>query len=137
MRWSDLPLKPSSRMLRQFGVLWMVFFGGLAAWRGLIHADTRLALVFAVLALTLGPAGVVWPTILRPVFIAWVILAFPVGWVVSRVLLVTLFASMIPVALFFRLRGRDALRLRQRGHTTTYWTPKTGAESVRSYLRQS
>lgn len=136
MQWSDLPVKPSPRMLRQFAGLWTVFFGRLAAWHGLAHGETRIALALSAMALTIGPAGVVWPAMIRPVFVGWLILAFPIGWVVSRVLLVTLFAFIIPVALFFRLLGRDALQLRRRTDKTTYWTTKVAAENVRSYLRQ-
>ena len=136
MQWSDLPVKPSPRRLRQFAGLWTVFFGGLAAWHGLVPGETRIALALSAMALTIGPAGVVWPAMIRPVFVGWLILAFPIGWVVSRVILVTLFAFIIPVAVFFRLLDRDALQLRRRTDKTTYWTTKVAAENVRSYLRQ-
>jgi hypothetical protein len=136
MRLSDLPLKPSRRMLRQFAGLWIVFLNGLAAWHGLAHGETRVALALVVLALTIGPAGLVWPSIIRPVFIGWLILAFPIGWLVSRVVLLIFFSLIIPVALLFRIRGRDALQLRRRTDRTTYWTPKGAPESVRSYLHQ-
>jgi hypothetical protein len=135
MRWSDLPLKPSARMLRQFAGLWILFFGGLAVWNGWRQAETR-ALVFAVLALTVGPAGLIWPSANRPVFVGWLIVAFPIGWLVWRVLLVTLFGLMVPVAVVFRLRGRDALGLRRRTDKASYWMPKPQAENLRSYLRQ-
>jgi hypothetical protein len=135
MRWSDLPLDPSARTLRQFAGLWVVLFGGLALWAGAHDLATR-AVVFGALALTIGPAGFVWPAVVRPVFVGWLIAAFPIGWVVSRVLLVGLFASIVPVAVFFRLRRRDPLQLRRRTDRTTYWARKGVAGNVRSYLRQ-
>src|SRR5688572_8679708 len=111
MRWSELPLKPSVRTLRQFAGLWIAFFGGLAAWHGLAHGETQTGLALAALAFTVGPAGVIWPAVVRPVFIGWLILAFPIGWVVSRVVLVVMFSLITPVALVFRMRGRDPLKL--------------------------
>ena len=136
MQWSDLPVKPSPRLLRQFAGLWIVFFGGLAVWHELAHGETRLAFVLGAVAITIGPAGLVWPSFIRPLFVGWLVLAFPIGWVVSRVLLVALFLLITPVAMFFRVRGYDELKLRRRQGVTTYWTPKVRTTDVRSYLRQ-
>ena len=136
MHWSDLPLKPTPRMLRQFAGLWVVAFSALAAWHGLVHAETRLAIVLAALAATVGPLGLLWPAILRPVFVAWLVVAFPIGWVVSRVVLLVLFLLITPFAVVFRMRGHDELKLRRRPEATTYWTTKVVSGDVRSYLRQ-
>src|SRR5688572_30877719 len=95
MRWSDLPLNPSPRMLRQFAGLWIVFFGGLAAWRWFALGQPRAATVLAVLAVTIGPLGLLAPSVIRPIFVAWLALAFPIGWVVSRVILLALFGLVM------------------------------------------
>ena len=136
MRWSDLPLKPSTRMLREFSALWIVFFGGVALWQWFGRDHHTLALIYGGLAVTLGPIGVVAPAVMRPIFIAWLAAAFPIGWVVSRVLLLILFFGVIaPIALVFRMTGRDVLHLR-RGSSDTYWTPKPQPGGPGSYLRQ-
>src|SRR5215470_13016087 len=125
MQWSDLPLKASEKMLRQFAALWIVFLGGAAAWRWLALGEPRAAIVLAVLAVTIGPLGLLAPSLIRPIWVAWLVVAFPIGWVVSRVVLVVLFLFVItPVALVFRLRGRDLLQLRRPSERSTYWTPK-------------
>ena len=136
MRWSDLPLKPSPRMLRQFAGLWMLFFAGLGAWHGLAHGETRLAAGLIAIALTIGPAGMAWPAAVRPIFVTWMVLAFPIGWLVSRVVLVTLFVLITPVAVLFRILGRDPLLLQRPAGRNSYWTPKPASPDVRSYLRQ-
>ena len=41
-------LDPPPRMLRQFAGLWLAFFGGLAAWQGLVRGGSGSALVLAV-----------------------------------------------------------------------------------------
>jgi hypothetical protein len=136
MQWSDLPLKPSLRTLRQFGGLCVVFFGGLAAWNLFAHADSRTAAILGVLAAVAGLLGLVAPGVLRPIFVGALIVAFPIGWVVSRVILVVLFVLAItPVGLLFRMRGRDVLGLRRRA-TESYWVPKAGASDLNSYFRQ-
>ena len=137
MQWSDLPLNPATRTLRQFAGLWVVFFGGFAIWQYAVHARPQLALALAMLAVTVGPVGLVFPRLLRPVFIAWLTLAFPIGWVVSRILLMVLFwGVMTPVGVTARLFGRDVLKLRRPRHATTYWTPKERPVDMRSYFRQ-
>ena len=66
------------------------------------------------------------------------ILTYPIGWLVTRILLVLLFHGMFtPLALLFRLIGRDALTRRRRPDRPSYWIPKPGATDVRRYFRQS
>src|SRR5438309_4580317 len=138
MNWSDLPWQPTARTLRQFAALWLVFFGALAVWHGFVHGRTAVAVTGAVLALTVGPLGLAWPALVRPVFVGWLVLAFPIGWVVSRVVLAVLFYGLFtPLALAFRLAGRDALRLRRAPDgTASYWTRRPAPADVRRYFRQ-
>ena len=134
----DNPFKPSDRMLRQFSGLWIVFFGIIAARQEFHHHRHVLALVLGVLAVTLGPAGMVWPRIIKPIFIGWMAVAYPIGWVVSRVILGIIFYGLFaPVALFFRVRGRDALRLKSEPQAASYWQPKPQALDKAQYFRQS
>jgi hypothetical protein len=137
MQWSDLPLNPSDRTLRQFAGMWIVFFGGLATWQYVVHSRTELAVVLGALAITMGPIGLAFPRVLKPVFVAWLTLAFPIGWVVSRVLLMVLFFVVLtPVGMIARLAGRDVLALRRPSNATTYWAPKEQPLGMRSYFRQ-
>ena len=127
---------PTDRTLRQFGGLWLVFFLALAA-RTYGHQQSTFALVLAVLAVTIGPMGIVWPKAIRPVFVGWMKVAWPIGWVVSRVILGTIFYAIItPVAVVFRLAGRDLLGLRRQTGRATYWQPKPATTDKSRYLRQ-
>jgi hypothetical protein len=137
MQWSDLPLNPPPRTLRQFAVLLMLCLGGMAVWQYTAHARLELATVLGVMAVVVGPLGLSCPRALRPVFIAWLTLAFPIGWTVSHVILTLLFWAVItPMAVASRLAGRDVLKLRRRRHVPTYWTPRERPAGVRSYFRQ-
>jgi hypothetical protein len=136
MRWSDLPLNPSRRMLRQFSGLWIVFFGTIAAWQWFGRGHHTLAVVYATLAVTFGPIGLAAPRVMRPIYVAWLVAAFPIGWVVSRVLLMILFFGVAtPLAALFRWRGRDVLALR-RHDVESYWTAKPRPSDAASYFRQ-
>ena len=114
----------SSATARRYGNLpglWLVCFGGLAVWEGLVREHTNLAATLAVLALTVGPVGIIWPRAMRPIYVGWMVLAFPIGWTISQVILALMFYGLFtPIGLIFRLIGRDPLhRARQPGWSRT------------------
>jgi hypothetical protein len=136
MQWSDIQFRPSARTLRQFAGLWLAFFGGLAAWQIFFRHEERLAEIFALLALAVGLPGLAWPRLIRPVYVGWMVLAFPIGWTVSQVMLALLYYGLFtPIGLLFRLVGRDPLHLR-RPATATYWSAKAIPEDPRCYFKQ-
>ncbi len=128
----------SSRTLRQFAGLWMVFFGVLAAWQGLGRGNEGWAWALGGTGLVVGLVGLVRPAAIRPIFKGALKLAFPVGWLVSNLLLTLLFFLLfVPIGLLSRLVGRDPLRLRRPQGTETYLTPRTQPAGIKSYFRQS
>jgi hypothetical protein len=137
MQWSDVTKAPSPKTLRQFAGLWLLAFGGLAAWRawhGQVDGRTE---TIAVLAVVIGVLGLARPAAVRLVYTGWMIAAFPIGWIVSRLMLAVMFyAVFTPVAWVFRLMGRDGLRLR-REQSGSYWSVKRGAAAAEEYFRQS
>jgi hypothetical protein len=137
MQWSDTTFKPSARTLRQFAGLWIVFFGVLAAWQGLVRGHTAAATVFATLAVTVGPLGWLRPQLIAPIYVGWMVMAFPIGWAVSHLLLALLFyAIFTPLALVFRLLGRDPLQRRRPPDRDSYWTEKPATNDPRRYFKQ-
>jgi hypothetical protein len=137
MRWSDIPFSPPDRMLRQFAGLWLLFFSAIAAWQGLARGRVGVAVFVATAALAVGLLGLVRPRAVRPVFVGWMVLAFPIGWVVSIVLLgLVYFGLFLPLGLAFRLAGRDVLGLRRRPDLVTYWVERPAAPPIRRYFRQ-
>ena len=128
---------PSPRMLRQFASIWILFFGAMAAWQDLYHQRHLTATILAVAAVTIGPIGVVSPRAIKPVFVGWTALVYPIGWLVSRTVLTVVFYGLFtPVAAIFRIIGRDELKLKPRSETQTYWCAKPQARNKAQYLRQ-
>lgn len=136
MQWSDVVKAPSHRMLRQFAGLCLLVFGGVAIWR-FWHGQTGpWTIALAAAGALVGVAGLLRPSLVRPIYSGWMIAAFPIGWVISQIALGAAFYVVFTlVGLVFRLTGRDALRIR-RGVTDSYWTPKRAAGSGDEYLRQ-
>ena len=74
----------------------------------------------------------------RHIFVTWSVIAFPIGWVVSRLALGLLFYGVFtPIGLLFRLIGRDALMRRRPTGQDTYWTTTGPPPSASSYFRQA
>jgi hypothetical protein len=137
MQWSDIQFRPPAKTLRQFAGLWLACFGGLSAWEGFVRGHATLAVALAILALTIGPLGLAWPQLVRPVFVAWMILAFPIGWTVSQLILALMFYGLFtPISLIFRLIGRDPLHRARQPGLESYWTPKATPTDSRRYFKQ-
>ncbi len=136
MQWSDLPLNPDRKTLRQFAGIWLVFFGGLALLQAFGRGRMNLGISIGALALLVGVAGLVQPEWVRMIYVGWMVLAFPIGWTISQLmLLVMYFGIFTPIALTFRLAGRDALHRARRPDVESYWAPKPAPVDVRSYLK--
>ena len=137
MTWADILRHPASRVLRQFSAAWLVFFLATALLQGLVRGHPGTAALLAILGLGVGGLGLVRPQAVRALFVGCMLLAFPVGWLVSQVMLLVMFYGIItPVALFFRLRGRDLLRRKPPGPGQTLWTEKKTPADLRRYFRQ-
>jgi hypothetical protein len=46
------------------------------------------------------------------------------------------YVVITPVAVFFKMTGRDALQRKRHADQETYWAAKPQARDLRSYLRQ-
>ena len=135
--WPDIPLNPKTRVLRQFAAGWLVFFIGVAAHQYLVRHHHRTGLILAAMAVVVGVVGLLRPALVRWLFVASMVLAFPIGYVVSSIVLLVLFYGVLtPFALIFRLRGRDMLRRKQSPGQSTFWLEKRMPDDVRSYFRQ-
>lgn len=113
-------LKTGISQLRSFSyVMGSAFFllALLFFWRGRIYF--WLPLVLAIFLLVLG-----WfsPTRLAGIYRAWMMLAFALGWIMTRVILVLFFFLVVtPIAFLARLTGKQFLDLRWRVNVTSYW----------------
>lgn len=136
MKWSDLPLKPTPRMLRQFSGTWLVAFAGLTCHRVFVRHDPGAALVLGAVAL-LGLLGLARPARMRWLFIGATVITFPIGWVISQLVLLLMFILvMTPVALFMRLRGRDILQLKRPPDNVSLWKQRPERTEPGRYLKQ-
>ena len=138
MQWSDIPKNPSEKMLRQFGGLCFLFFGAISLYGFWHKSSPTLPLLLMAVAILTGLCGIIKPSLLKYIFIGWMILAFPIGFVVSKIILLSVFLFVFtPVSIVFRLIGRDALALRKSPDPNgSYWRAKTQPTDSTRYLKQ-
>jgi len=137
MKWSDVQFKPAHKVLRQFAAAWLLFLLAWAAYQGLARGHQRAAMILGALAILVGGLGLAVPSAVRWLYVGGMLAAFPIGWVVSQVMLGVLFYGIVtPLALFFRLRKRDLLRRAPALEEKSFWTAKTQPDDVQRYLRQ-
>ncbi len=137
MKWSEKHTNPDLKTLQQFGGLSFAFLSYGAYVQGYVKHQPNLAITLAALAVVMGVLALVKPAFIKPIFVGAMVVTFPIGFVVSKVLLGLIYYGLItPIALVFRVIGRDELFLKdKRATATTYWLPKVISTDSKRYFR--
>ncbi|HJX99017.1 MAG TPA: SxtJ family membrane protein [Chthoniobacterales bacterium] len=129
-------LKTGARDLRKFGLM----VGGVFVALGLLfllrHKPSYPFLLWPGIILILF--GTVAPAALKYVYIAWMSVAFTLGFIMARVLLTICFFLLVtPIALIGRLFGRDFLNRKLHREAMSYWIRcEAGPKKAESYEQQ-
>lgn len=127
---------PPLRQLLVFAGAWLVFTGvlGLVQWRNNYPVG---AMVCWALATGVPLVGLVWREGLRRLYVGLTYATWPIGFVVSTLVLVLLYyLVMTPIGLILRLCRYDPLDRRFDGAAATYWRVRPVRRAPASYLRQ-
>jgi len=129
--------QPSRRQLNQFGGLWLLFLGILGALSFFKSGNHPAAFAFWTAAVTVPVIGWIFPAFMRIVFLALSYAAFPIGFVVSHVILALVFYLVLtPVGLLMRLFGHDPMDRRIEPEAASYWTEREKEPEARRYFNQ-
>lgn len=130
----EINTNPTHHQLRQFGWISCLALPLLVwLWVGTLLAVTIAAGNGLVLALI----GQIVPQWLKPLFVVLALISMPIGLVVGELLLLLLFLLVLtPIAMVFRLIGRDALSRKRPKDASTFWIDRKPVTNVRRYYRQ-
>jgi hypothetical protein len=135
----EINWSPSSRVLRQFGGVVLPVacaLGGVLAWYA--TGSWRITVLLWVAGAVVIPFGWLRPGLFRPVYSVWMHVAYPIGWVISHLLMaVTYYVVLTPIGLLTRLCGRDAMTKAADPSAETYWVKYNWRRSRDRYFRQS
>lgn len=130
-----LNTRPSKSQLIQFGIAWIVFFlllALVASWRGASVPP------WPMVALALFPPliGWVFPGFLRVLFIAMSIVTFPIGFVVSHLILAALYYLVLsPIGLILRVVKPGFFPKNPDASLPTYWHSRTRIRERNDYFK--
>ena len=141
----ELNYNPTSKQLRQFGYIGMCalpILGWLFAGKPMLSTweatDTQFVGIFAAIGAIFGVLAAAKPTLLKWVFIAASVITFPIGFVLGEVIMFTIYLiAFAPMAILFRVIGRDALQRDIQRDSESYWQEKRKPDGAASYYRQS
>jgi hypothetical protein len=130
--------EPSRRQLNQFGFIWLGFlalFGVLAYFK---FESPQVAMWLWIAAVVVPVVGWLVPSIMRLVFLGMSYLAWPIGFVVSHVVLAVVYYLVVtPIGLFMRLFGYDPMRDRFDREAASYWVERSPqGVGTKRYFRQ-
>jgi len=134
----EINRNPTRRQLNQFGFIWLgflVLFGAIARFK--LDAP-NLALGLWVAALVVPVVGWLIPSVMRAVFLGMSYAAWPIGFVVSHVILALVYYLVFtPVGLAMRIFGYDPMKRGFDEDVSSYWvTRDPAAAEPKRYFRQ-
>jgi hypothetical protein len=127
---------PKDSVLAGFSEVAMFAIGMVAAPLALARSQATLGAALWAIAVAIRVAGLLRPRWLRPIYLGLSVATFPIGWVVSNLAIALVyFLVFTPIALAFRLIGRDALARRFDRGAPTYWEAYNPRRDLERYFR--
>ncbi len=126
----------SRRQLAVFGVAWLVFF---AAMGFIVHGrgGATTAVVLWAVAAVVPAIGWARPNFMRAVYLGMIYITFPIGFVVSYLMLIAIYYLMItPLGLVMRVFGYDPMSRRLDPVARSYWVARHPPATIDRYFHQ-
>ena len=128
---------PSRRDLWVFAVCWLLAGLLITArlwWKAYSSTTLTAAGGMSLLALVLA---VTWPAALRKLYVGMMIVTYPLGVVISYVILFVVFFGVFwPIGLLLWCLGRDPLDRAWDPTVSSYWSPRPPDPALQRYFQQ-
>ena len=135
----DINWNPSNKQLRQFALLLALVLAGVAGWLAWKSHPVAWAVGVGAAAVVSGVIGVFRPGLMRVVYVVWMAAVFPIGWLVSHLLLAAIYYLVItPIGVMMRVFGYDPMQRRLDRQAKTYWKPREDQDQddTKRYFKQ-
>ena len=118
-------LDTSSKEIRKFGLVIAIALGVIGSFVYVKFGNFDVVGWLWGIGLLFLILGFILPSVLRPIYKIWMLLAFFIGGIVSRVILTVLFYVVLtPTGLVLRLFGKDILDKKFDKRRESYWVKK-------------
>ena len=133
----EINWNPTPKDLRVFAALQIVFFAIVAFLVNDRTGSTAAPVWIVCISAVVGIVGLVGPSLIRPVYVAWMVAVFPLGWASSHIILLVVYYFVVtPIGLIMRACGRDPMRREFDRDATTYWIPRKQPTGTNRYFKQ-
>jgi carbamoyltransferase len=134
----EINWRPSTRELRFFsgGLILLALVATTLGhyWWNWVAPWPMVVLSIASVILFLS---ILWPRALRPIYLVWMIAVFPIGWLVSHVVLAAVyFGVFTPIGLLLRMTGYDPLGEKAQADDSSYWVKRPPPPASEQYFKQ-
>jgi hypothetical protein len=127
---------PSARDLRIFAMGQIVVAAVVTTEIARRGGSPILVAVIPGISSIIGLVGLIQPTRVRRIYVAWMIAVFPIGWFVSHLLLAAVFVLVvIPLGFLLRCLGLDPLERRFDTNRRSYWNLRGPTPPATRYFR--
>ena len=134
----QLNKNPSRTELLWFGLLLAALFALAGAMVLRRFHSVRSAQIIWIASAVLVSLYYLIPPVRRPVYVASIYLTYPLGWVMSHLILMAVFyLAITPLGLLMRISGRDPIARRFDSGRPSYWVEHDPSGSTDRYFRQS
>ena len=130
-------LDTSSKEIRKFGLVIAIALGVIGSFVYVKFGNFDVVGWLWGIGLLFLILGFILPSVLRPVYRIWMLLAYFIGGVVSRIILTVLFYVVLtPTGLVLRLFGKDVLDQRFEKDRESYWIKKVLSDHTKDQYRK-
>ena len=133
----EINRNPGKSELNWFGLIFLSFLSlvGAVLWfKAGAHTAAK------ILWITAGAITVLYyaiPPMRRLLYLAWMYAAFPIGWVMSHLVLgIVFYLVFTPIGLILRLAGRDPMGRKSGRDQDSYWIEHDPHNRSERYFRQ-
>ncbi len=133
----DINWSPMRTQLRLFAAIQVAFFAIVAFFVYRHTQSATIPWIIVAVSAGIGAIGLAFPQVIRVVYVVWMAVIFPIGWVVSHILMALIFYLVFtPVGLIMRLLGRDPMRRRFDREAESYWVARKPTDEKKRYFKQ-
>jgi carbamoyltransferase len=129
---------PSDSQLRQFACIFFPLFCAIVGSMLYFKSGQReIAYGLWIAAALVAMIGLAAPKVIKPFFVGSLYATFPIGWVVSHLLLLVAFYLILtPIGLLMRLFGYDPMARKPDRATNSYWISRAPVINSKRYFKQ-
>lgn len=133
----NLNLSPSEKELKQFAFGQLIFCLVISAWLFFFRESQTAPAVIMAVSVCLFILSRINPGVLKYPFLVLSIVAFPIGWVISHVVLtVVYFLVITPIGLIMKIAGYDPLERKLDPKAESYWKKRDEKGALERYFKQ-